>query len=146
MLVAPVSAGDWAAYHDIRRRVLFEARGRFGVYDPGHPDDRKPANFPMILVQGASYLGVVRIDCAGEVCHLRRVAIDIPHQRQGYGRRLITLAEEFAQKRGAARVESAVAPDATVFYRKCGYSPTSKRQGLSVPMYKDLAAPGPRPR
>lgn len=29
-LVSPADAAAWVAYHDIRRRVLFEAGGRFG--------------------------------------------------------------------------------------------------------------------
>ncbi|CAN7287753.1 hypothetical protein LJR234_001491 [Mesorhizobium amorphae] len=33
------SDGDWAAYHRIRKRVLWEDRG-LGGYDERHPDDR----------------------------------------------------------------------------------------------------------
>jgi hypothetical protein len=34
------SREDWAAYHAIRERVLWEARGRRG-YDRTHPDEQK---------------------------------------------------------------------------------------------------------
>ena len=139
-LVTPTSAEAWAAYHDIRRRVLFERRGRIGVYDPNHPDDRSPSNFPKILVQGSKYIGVVRIDFIDDIACLRRVAIAEPDQRKGFGRVLIRLAEEFARAEGANRVESAVAPDAVGFYEKCGYRSLAGSEGSSVHMYKDLVA------
>ena len=85
-LVAPSSAEAWAAYHHIRRSVLFERRGRTGVYNPNHPDDQSPSNFLKILVQGAKYIGAVRIDFINDIAYLRRVAIAGPDQRKGFGR------------------------------------------------------------
>jgi hypothetical protein len=32
-LVTPTGVDEWRAYRDIRRRVLFEARGQVGVFD-----------------------------------------------------------------------------------------------------------------
>ena len=138
-LVTPNSTEAWAAYHDIRRRVLFEARG-IAVYDANHPDDRSPKNFPKVLVHGSNYIGVVRIDFVRDTAYLRRVAIAASDQRNGFGRLLIRLAEEFAQAYGAKRVESAVALDAVIFYEKCGYRSLEARGGASVQMYKDLVA------
>jgi GNAT superfamily N-acetyltransferase len=120
--------------------VLFERRGRIGVYDPNHPDDRSPRNFPKVLVQGSKYIGAVRIDFVDDIAYLRRVAIAEADQRKGFGRVLIRLAEEFAQVEGAKRVESAVAPDAVSFYEKCGYRSLVGPGGSSVHMYKDLVA------
>ena len=76
-LIAPRNDGDWNAYHDIRRRILFESRGERGVYDA--------------------------------------------NQRQGLGRTLLALAEEFARAQAVTRVESSVARDVVPFYLKCGY-------------------------
>src|SRR5262245_50091226 len=84
-LIAPQSAADWAAYHDIRRRILFENRGEHGVYDPNRPDERAPGHFAKLLVCASAYVGVVRVDVAGGTAYLRRVAIDEPYQRQGLG-------------------------------------------------------------
>ena len=119
---------------------MFESRGRFGVYDPNYPQDSSTQNFPKVLVKGSRVVGVVRIDFAGEVAYLRRVAIDEPHQRKGLGRVLIRLAEDFARSHGARRVESSVAPDAVTFYEKCGYRLLGASGNESVEMYKDLAA------
>ena len=120
-LIAPRNDDDWVAYHDIRRRILFERRGQLGVYDPNRPDEHAPGHYPKLLVRASTYLGVVRIDVAGATAYLRRVAIDEPHQRQGLGRTLLALAEAFARGQAASRVESSVARDAVPFYLKCGY-------------------------
>ena len=107
------------------------------MYDPNHPDDRKP-NHPMLLLFDSRHVGVVRIDLVGDTAYLRRVAIDEPWQRNGHGRALIALAESFAIERGARRMESSVAPDAVGFYDKCGYTALPHRvPGDSVHMYKD---------
>jgi GNAT superfamily N-acetyltransferase len=141
-LIAPQSAADWAAYHDIRRRILFENRGEHGVYDPNRPDERAPGHFPKLLKRASAYVGVVRIDVADHTAYLRRVAIDEPYQRQGLGRTLLLLAESFARARSATRVESSVARDAVPFYRKCGYRfVAAEEAGAAHPqMYKDLAS------
>jgi hypothetical protein len=53
-LVSPSDAGTWQVYHAIRREVLFEARGLFGVYDENRPDERAPGNHSkLLLVRGA---------------------------------------------------------------------------------------------
>jgi GNAT superfamily N-acetyltransferase len=140
-LIPPQSAADWGAYHDIRRRILFENRGEHGVYDPNRPDERAPGHFPRLLVRAFAYVGVVRVDIAGGTAYLRRVAIDEPYQRQGLGRTLLALAEELARAQSATRVESSVAPDAMPFYLKCGYRLVVPNEAdVAHPqMYKDLA-------
>jgi len=139
-LIAPRSDVDWAAYHDIRRRILFENRGEHGVYDPDRPDERGPGHFPRLLVRASTYVGVVRVDVADGTAYLRRVAIDEPYQRQGLGRTLLELAETFARGQSATRVESSVARDAVPFYLKCGYRLVAAEEaGAAHPqMYKDL--------
>ena len=139
VLISPSDAEEWAAYHRIRRTILFENRGIFGVYDPNRPEEHEAGKFPKLLVFDSQLVGVVRIDLSGETAYLRRVAIDEPWQRRGLGRALLALAESFAQDQGASQIESSVAPDAKEFYRKCGYSqrPFSSQRS-SVHMYKNL--------
>ena len=140
-LVEPQSDADWSAYHDIRRRILFENRGEHGVYDPNSPGERDAGHFPRLLVCASACIGVVRIDVAGRTAYLRRVAIDEPYQRQGLGSRLLALAEVFARAQSATRVESWVARNAVVFYSKCGYRLVSAEEaGAAHPqMFKELA-------
>jgi GNAT superfamily N-acetyltransferase len=123
-LIPPSDDEMWAAYHDIRRRVLFEARGRFGVYDENHPDERDPAFHPQVLLWQGTPVGVMRIDLAGRVATFRRVAIRDDSQRQGHGRVMLQLAEEFVRARGCREVHSHVASDAVEFYRKQGFEHT----------------------
>jgi GNAT superfamily N-acetyltransferase len=110
------------------------------MYDPNHPEDRKPNHFPKVLVHASQYIGAMRIDLGDDIAIWRTVAIAEPHQRKGFGRALIDLAETFARERGVKRAESSVAPDAITFYEKCGYRLVGSRDGASVPMYKNLAS------
>jgi GNAT superfamily N-acetyltransferase len=121
-LRAPASDDDWAAYHEIRRHVLFELRGRGSAYDANHPDDHRPGHYPLILWAADVAVGVVRIDVRGSVATLRRVAIRADLQRRGHGRRLLEEAERFARAHGCMRVESHVDPTAIGFYDRCGYA------------------------
>lgn len=138
-LISPTTSSLWATYHDIRRGVLFERRGRFGVYDANHPDEFKAHNFPKLLLFGEMPVGVIRIDIEGEIGRFRRVAIKTSLQRQGHGRVLLALSEAFALGRRAVKVEASVAADAVEFYCRCGYQVLKvlDTEG-SVRMYKRL--------
>jgi GNAT superfamily N-acetyltransferase len=121
-LVSPADKAMWRRYHAIRREVLFEARGRFGVYDENHPDDKAEGHHAKLLLHHGDPVGVVRIDISGTDAILRRVAVRSDAQRRGHGRALVSLAEEFAVANGCFRLASHVAPDAVRFYEKCGFS------------------------
>ncbi len=140
-LKTPSSTAEWEAYHNIRRKVLFENRGQFGVYDENHPDECHPSNYPLILCQNAEAIGVIRIDINDRQAMFRQVAIREDQQRLGHGRMLLTLAEAFAQRQGCTHVEINVALDAVGFYQRCGYTivtsaPTASK---SIVMQKQLA-------
>lgn len=121
--VIPVtSSGDWAAYHEIRQSVLFEARGLDG-YDPDHPDDRKSCHFPLLLLRGTVAVGAARLDLiGGDQAVVRTVAIQSEFQRQGFGRELMSEIESFARDRGVESLTVNAAPDAVQFYRHCGWA------------------------
>jgi GNAT superfamily N-acetyltransferase len=121
-LLAPTGEAAWRAYHDIRRAVLFEARGQFGVYQEDRPDERAPGNHPQLLLHRGEPVGVVRIDVSGDTAICRRVAIRSDLQRLGHGRALLTLVQQFARDKGCARLASHVAPDAVGFYERCGFT------------------------
>ena len=74
-LVSPADVDAWRAYHDIRREVLFEARGQFGVYNENHPDDRVAGHHAKLLLHRGDPIGVIRIDISGTEAIYRRVAI-----------------------------------------------------------------------
>ena len=129
-LRTPQTQEEWRAFHAIRRKVLFENRGKAEVYIENHPDDSKPGNHPLILVYGDAVVGVLRLDIAERVAWLRRVAIRDDLQRQGQGRVLLRLAESFAKAEGCDEMRSNAAVEAVEFYERCGYE-------------RDLSRPAP---
>jgi GNAT superfamily N-acetyltransferase len=114
-------------YHDIRKRVLFSMEGRINPdYDPNHPDETKEGNYPLVLVEGETVIGTIRIDKYAESSVIfRLMAIKPDCQRKGYGRSLIQLAEKFSLALGSKTVLLNADPDAVTFYEKCGF----KRSG-----------------
>jgi GNAT superfamily N-acetyltransferase len=121
-LVTPTDVTQLRAYHDIRRRVLFEARGLVGVYDETRADERTPGNHPKLLLYRGDAVGVIRVDIDAATAIFRRVAVRSEVQRLGHGRALLSLAQQFAQEEGCGRLVSHVAPDAVGFYQRCGFT------------------------
>ena len=39
-LRTPANEAEWQSYQEVRRAVLWEARGQGSVYDPNRPDER----------------------------------------------------------------------------------------------------------
>jgi hypothetical protein len=50
-LVDVENEADWQAYHGIRRKVLWEARGRSN-YDDRQPDEYRSNHYPLLLKLG----------------------------------------------------------------------------------------------
>ena len=121
-LRTPRDAEEWHAFHAIRRKVLFENRGKSEVYIENHPDDSRAGNYPLVLVYRGEVVGVVRLDLVENACWLRRVAIRDDLQRKGHGRVLLRLAEEVARAEGCDEMKSNAAVEATGFYERCGYT------------------------
>lgn len=121
-LRAPANEEEWRALHDIRRKVLFENRGKFETYIENHPDDFKAGHHPLVLLYKGKLIGVVRVEVEDKLAWLRRVAIREDVQRQGHGRVLLTLAEAFAKAEGCHELVSNAADDAVGFYESCGFA------------------------
>jgi len=139
-LRAPGAATEWSAYHAIRRRVLFELRGRGWTYNADHPDEHRPNHYPFVLWDGSVAVGAIRVDVHDDVAVFRRVAVRDDVQRRGYGRRMLELAAQFAEQHACTRIDSHVDGDAVGFYRRCGFElvdDTSER-GATVLMTKSI--------
>ena len=120
-LRTPSNSAEWKAYHDIRRQVLFEARGKFGTYDEKHPDENAAGNHPKLLMYLGAPVGTIRIDIDTTMACFRRVAIRADVQGLGHGRVLLSLAQRFAIDHDCLQLASFVAPDAVGFYQSCGF-------------------------
>lgn len=121
-LRAPGSDKEWSTFHAIRRKVLFENRGKGESYIENHPDDFKAGHHPLMLLYHSDVVGVIRVEVCEAVAWVRRVAIREDLQRQGHGRVLLRLAEAFAKAEGCNEVRSNAAVEAVGFYERCGYS------------------------
>lgn len=131
-MTPPSSEANWAAYHHIRRTVLFEARGRVGVYQSDHPDEHAPGNHPFLLFLRAQPIGVIRVDLpeGGTEAIFRRVAIASAFQRHGHGTVLMREAELFAAGRDRSLFVANVALDAVPFYEKIRYRVDPDHTGI----------------
>ena len=121
-IVEVATPEQWQTYHDIRRTVLFEARGLTG-YDENHPDDRMPGHLPVLLMFGTTPVGAARLDLVGdrEAC-VRTVAIRQDSQRRGFGRALMAGLDDIAARHGVRKLNVHAAPEAVGFYEALGWA------------------------
>jgi N-acetylglutamate synthase-like GNAT family acetyltransferase len=132
-LLPPATTEEWAAYNDIRRIELFEAKGRFGVYDANHPDEFLPGSHPLLLRLDGRPIGTVRLDERGEGGGVMRlVAILKAEQGKGHGRHLQQLVEAICRQRGIGMLYINSAPEAVGFYEKLGWERHSWEPGELV--------------
>lgn len=102
-----VDACDWASYHRIRRTVLFEARGRFGVYEENHPDERSDANRPLLLLFQGIPVCAVRLDRMSDGSGIvRLMAVEQSVQRRGHGSAAISLSSSWPRADRCALLKS----------------------------------------
>src|SRR5687767_5974310 len=136
----PASDEEWREFHAIRRKVLFENRGKGDTYIENHPDDFKPGHHPLVLVYQGIVIGVIRVEVVESVAWFRRVAIRDDLQGAGHGRVLLRLAEAFAKAAGCTEIRSNAAVEAVEFYERCGYErdPSSPSPINSVRVRKSL--------
>lgn len=138
---------DWSAYHAIRRQELFEARGRYGVYDENYPGERGPDMYPFLLKLDDRAIGTTRLDVRSDgTAIFRLVAITSAFQGQGHGRALGLLVEERARDLGTHTLYVNAAVEAHGFYLATGWSDyewdVAERVGLAsacIQMRKHLA-------
>jgi N-acetylglutamate synthase-like GNAT family acetyltransferase len=122
-LEQPARPEQWTAFHAIRRVELFEARGRIGVYDADHADDRTPANSPLLLSLDGARVGVMRLDNRGDGTGIvRLVAVAAAAQGRGHGRVLQALLEARCRGQGIHTLFVNSAPAAIGFYEKTGWT------------------------
>lgn len=121
-LVDVTEPDDWASFHAIRRIELFEAKGRFGVYNEQHPDDYADFARPFLLKLDGRPLGTTRLDLFDDGrAAIRLVAVTRDEQRRGHGRVMEHLVSERARALGVHTLLVNSAEDAVGFYRKSGW-------------------------
>lgn len=113
---------DWSDFHAVRRAELFEAKGRFGIYNDQHPDDYANFAHPLLLKVDGRAIGTVRLDLLGAGrAAVRLVAITASEQRRGHGRVLEALVAERARSLGVHTLLVNAAAEALGFYEATGW-------------------------
>lgn len=141
VLRQPLTEAEWNAYHELRRTILFERRGRVGVYDAAHADEHAAGNHPFLFWFDGQPTGTIRIDITGTDAIFRLVTIREDHQRRGLGRRMLALAERFTRSKQRTLVHSQVNRAAIGFYESCGFAREgSDTNGETVLMAKTLSS------
>jgi GNAT superfamily N-acetyltransferase len=124
MYLVQVQDNDsWKAYHSIRRRVLYELRGRYD-YDETHPDEFCEGHFPLLFNLGERPVGTARLDITNKdaaIGTVRLVAVLPKYQRQGIGRAMMNDLERFAATKAVRQLNVHAAQDAVTFYQKLGW-------------------------
>lgn len=116
------SAADWAAYHDIRRRAIFDRYRPEIVYNPAHPDESRDGNLPFVLTADDETVGTVRIDLLdADNAAYRLIAIRPDRQNGGHGSVLLLLAEAVTAALGRQAIVLNATRPALSFYRRNGY-------------------------
>ena len=120
-LIKVTPSNHWRAYHDIRRKVLWENRGKHD-YDEKHADETLSNHHPLLLLLNNNPIGTTRLDdFKNGYAAVRLVAISEDFQRSGHGRRLSSLVEEYARSLGIKTLYVNAAPEALGFYKKLGW-------------------------
>jgi len=121
-LVRVEDPADWVSFHAIRRVELFEAKGRFGIYDDQHPYDYADFAQPFLLKRDGRALGTTRLDLFGNGrAAIRLVAVTKDEQGRGHGRVMERMVSERARVQGVHTLLVNAAADAVGFYEKTGW-------------------------
>jgi N-acetylglutamate synthase-like GNAT family acetyltransferase len=114
---------EWRDYHDIRRTVLFEEKGRYNVYDPTHADEYIENNHPLLLKFNGQAIGTTRLDNNKDGTGIvRLVAIRAEARGQGHGKALSDLTKNFAKGLGIHTLYVNAAAEAVGYYKICGWT------------------------
>ena len=148
-LRAPRSEAEWDRLHAIRKQHIFDVYhppdGPWPCdYDPAHPDDRAPANRPLLLFADGAVAGTLRLDLKPDGrAAIRLVALEPDWRGVGLGGALLDMAEDLAREAGATALCVNAQPGVVGFYARRGFVP-GRWEGCTacprgIPMVKLLA-------
>ena len=120
-LIKVTASNHWHDYHAIRRKVLWENRGKT-TYNDKHADEYLPNHHPLLLLFDNISIGTTRLDDFGNgFGAVRLVAIADKFQGNGHGRQLSSLFEDYARNLGIKTLYVNAASEALEFYKKLGW-------------------------
>ena len=115
----PTGPEDWAAYYDLRFRILREPWGQ----ERGSEQDMTDAqSINRMFVQDGSVIAVCRLHFnTPDEAQIRYMAVETTVQGKGVGLTLMAHMEEIARARGAERIILEARENAVPFYKRQGY-------------------------
>ena len=144
----PRSETEWDRLHATRKTHIFDVYhppdGPWPCeYDPAHPDDRDPANMPLLLFADGEVAGTLRLDLKPDGrAVIRLVALDPGFRGGGLGAAILEMAEGLAIASGARTLCVNAQPGVVGFYARRGFAP-GRWEGCTtcprgIPMVKPL--------
>jgi predicted GNAT family N-acyltransferase len=119
-LIQPASDADWAAYFDLRWRVLREP---WAQPRGSERDDSDSSSYHLMLrdsVGLAAAVGRIHLNSAEEA-QVRYMAVADLRRGKGLGGRILSGLEDFARSKGAKEIVLNAREDAVAFYIRYWY-------------------------
>ncbi|GGE98541.1 GNAT family N-acetyltransferase [Hymenobacter cavernae] len=119
---APSSPAEFAAYYDLRYRVLRAPWGQPLGSERADDDDLPTTVHAMLTAPDGTAIGVARLHPSAPVqAQVRYMAVDPAKQGQGIGRHLLEYLEAAARQQGLTECILHAREAAVPFYAKLGY-------------------------
>ncbi|MBD0271868.1 MAG: GNAT family N-acetyltransferase [Acetobacteraceae bacterium] len=145
----PRSETEWDRLHATRKTHIFDVYhppdGPWPCeYDAAHPDDRDPANKPLLLFADEEVVGTLRLDLKPDgKAVIRLVALEPGFRGGGLGAAILEMAEDLALASGARALCVNAQPGVVGFYARRGFVP-GRWEGCTacprgIPMVKPFA-------
>ena len=134
-LRSPKTTQEWEAYHTIRIAEIHDRYCPENVYNYEDPEEMKESNFRFVLLSPEStVLGTIRVDLLEKEMEasLRWVTIRLELQKQGFGQRMLELAEMFIASLGCNLIRVPTQEESRRFYEKFGYAYTEWSEGPKI--------------
>ena len=145
-LAKPEKKEDIEKYHTLRKNEINRWYPEV-EYNPNHPDESKPDNYPLGLFWNDKLVGTVRIDFESETTAIfRLITVDPSLRGYGLGSKMLALSEIFAFSKGRQNIKIFSENQAEVknFYNKNHYS-ESKGENENPIFTKTISSPPKKP-
>ncbi|WP_395477397.1 GNAT family N-acetyltransferase [Rickettsia endosymbiont of Pantilius tunicatus] len=111
---------EWQEYHRIRAEQIFEPINV--EYDTNHPSITASNHYHFVLYKAKEIVATAHIEFLNEnEAALRSLAVDKPHQKQGFGKYMMQLLEKWLRDQNIKILKMHARISAETFYHKLGY-------------------------
>ena len=147
-LISLKTKKQWAMFHEICKKEIFEIYHPDIDYNEDHKDFKKEKNHFFLLELDKKIIGILRFDEKGKTrLILRTFALTKKFQRQGFGSQILKNLESHAQENGKSSIVLNANLSASGFYEKSDFSRNfwkgdSKFEDR-IPMGKKVSKPKP---